>query len=41
MASIFPSSPATISINSGPNGNVTIMSGGAALGIAGDVAHGE
>ena len=38
VASIFPSSPAaTISINSGPNGNVTIMSGGAALGISGDV----
>ena len=38
VASIFPSSPATISINSGPSGDVTITSGGAALGISGDVS---
>ena len=38
VASIFPSSPATISISSGPHGDVTIMSGGAALGISGDVS---
>ena len=36
VASIFPSSPATISISSGPHGDVTIMSGGAALGVSGD-----
>jgi hypothetical protein len=39
VASIFPSSPAaTISISSGPHGDVTIMSGGAALGVSGDVS---
>jgi outer membrane autotransporter protein len=37
VASIFPSSAATISIDSGPHGDVTIMSGGAALGMSGDV----
>src|SRR5580704_12637071 len=35
VASIFPTSPATISISSGAHGDVTIMSGGAALGISG------
>jgi outer membrane autotransporter protein len=38
VASIFPSSPAIISISSGPHGDVTIMSGGAALGVSGDVS---
>ena len=38
VASIFPSSPATISISSGPHGDVTIMSGGAAVGVSGDVS---
>ena len=38
VASIFPSSPANITINSGPRGDVTITSGGAALGISGDVS---
>ena len=38
VASIFPASPATISISSGPHGDVTIMSGGAALGVSGDVS---
>ena len=32
VASIFPYGPATITINSGPSGDVTITSGGAALG---------
>src|SRR5579864_396760 len=31
----FPASPATVSINSGPSGDVTIASGAAALGIEG------
>ena len=38
VASIFPMSPATINIDSGPNHNVTIMSGGAAIGVSGDVS---
>ena len=38
VASIFPSSPATVSISSGPHGDVTITSGGAALGVSGDVS---
>jgi outer membrane autotransporter protein len=38
VAAIFPSSPATINISSGPSGNVTIQSGGAALGVSGDVS---
>ncbi len=38
IASIFPSSPATININSGPRGNVDIVSGGAAIGVSGDVS---
>jgi outer membrane autotransporter protein len=38
VASIFPSSPATISISSGPHGDVTIMSGGAAVGVSGGVS---
>ena len=38
VASIFPSSPATININAGPSGNVTITSGGAALGVSGSVS---
>ncbi len=38
VASIFPSSPATISISSGSHGDVTIMSAGAALGVSGDVS---
>jgi hypothetical protein len=33
VASVFPSSLATININSGPSGNVTITSGGAALAL--------
>ena len=38
VASIFPSSPATVSINAGPSGNVTITSGGAALGLSGNAS---
>jgi outer membrane autotransporter protein len=38
VASIFPSSPATININSGPHGNVDIVGGGAAIGVSGDVS---
>ena len=38
VASIFPDGPATISINSGPSGDVTITSGGAAIGISGDTS---
>ena len=38
VASIFPDGHATISINSGPSGDVTIASGGAAIGISGDTS---
>jgi hypothetical protein len=38
VTSVFPSGSATININSGPSGNVTIMSGGTALGISGNAS---
>lgn len=38
VASVFPSGPAIIGIDSGPGHDVTIMSVGAALGISGDVS---